>query len=207
MTTQYSTQAEVLFGRTLAGRFEKNIVLVGPPISVLSGQHELVAQGILAGFCSISLEGGSTIGFSHTIAEQLVNVVQALRRSNSTSLKIQHALGVLANFVKAQKGSKEGAYFPQYAGIADSGQLELDLPELLECVADAAHESQTGILLSIIRMDALVPVELSAVLMSLHRTIQKQLPLILIGSGAPKLIKQLGEAKGYAERLFTFCTV
>ena len=41
----------------------------------------------------------------------------------------------------------------------------------------------------------------------MHRTEQRQLPVVLVGAGLPQLRGQMGNAKSYAERLFDFLTV
>jgi hypothetical protein len=40
--------------------------------------------------------------------------------------------------------------------------------------------------------------------MALHKTVQRSLPITLVGAGLPQLPRLAGEAKSYAERLFKF---
>jgi hypothetical protein len=46
--------------------------------------------------------------------------------------------------------------------------------------------------------------ELADEIAGLHRTVQRQLPITLVGAGLPQLPRLAGEAKSYAERLFKF---
>jgi hypothetical protein len=46
--------------------------------------------------------------------------------------------------------------------------------------------------------------ELEALIAALHKTVQRQLPITLVGAGLPQLPRLVGEAKSYAERLFKF---
>jgi hypothetical protein len=46
--------------------------------------------------------------------------------------------------------------------------------------------------------------ELGALITAVHRTTQLQLPLVLVGAGLPQVPALAGNAKSYAERLFTF---
>jgi hypothetical protein len=46
--------------------------------------------------------------------------------------------------------------------------------------------------------------ELAALITALHRTAQRQLPVVLVGAGLPQLRGRMGRAKSYAERLFDF---
>ena len=42
---------------------------------------------------------------------------------------------------------------------------------------------------------------------ALHKTVQRQLPITLVGAGLPQIPRLAGEAKSYAERLFQFPTI
>lgn len=46
--------------------------------------------------------------------------------------------------------------------------------------------------------------ELAALIVALHRTAQRRLPVTLVGAGLPQLRGRMGRAKSYAERLFDF---
>ena len=46
--------------------------------------------------------------------------------------------------------------------------------------------------------------ELAALIMAMHKVQQRQLPLVLLGTGLPILPGLAGESKSYAERLFSF---
>src|SRR5262249_14679443 len=47
-------------------------------------------------------------------------------------------------------------------------------------------------------------VELSALIVAVHRSTQLDLPLVLVGAGLPQLPGLAGEARSYSERLFEF---
>ena len=40
--------------------------------------------------------------------------------------------------------------------------------------------------------------------MAIHKTSQRQLPLVLVAAGLPQLVANMGRSKSYAERLFSF---
>ncbi len=46
--------------------------------------------------------------------------------------------------------------------------------------------------------------QLASLITALHRTAQRELPVVLLGAGLPQLPGQIGRAKSYAERLFSF---
>jgi hypothetical protein len=92
-------------------------------------------------------------------------------------------------------------------GLADSGQLDEDLTDLLVALGEAAREHDGGVVFLIDEVQFLTLVELEALIAALHKTVQRQLPITLVGAGLPQLPRLAGEAKSYAERLFKFPTI
>jgi hypothetical protein len=90
------------------------------------------------------------------------------------------------------------------AGLADSGDLETDLPDLIEVVGEAARAAKKPIALFMDELQYLNEDEFSALIMSIHRTTQRQLPLVLVGAGLPQIRGLAGNSKSYAERLFKY---
>ena len=90
---------------------------------------------------------------------------------------------------------------------ADSGNLEVDLPELLVATALAARAADTSVAILIDEVRYLTEDELRALIVALHRLVQRGLPLILFGAGLSKLADLAGDAKSYVERLFDFPAV
>jgi len=89
-------------------------------------------------------------------------------------------------------------------GQADSGVLEIDLADLFISVGEAAREHNTGVLLLLDEVQFLSRVQLESLVMALHKTVQRALPITLVGAGLPQIAELAGEAKSYSERLFTF---
>src|SRR3989442_14066482 len=87
---------------------------------------------------------------------------------------------------------------------ADSGDLEIDLRNLLVAVAEAAEERKSAVAVLIDEIQYFNQKELGALIMAMHRIQQRQLPLVLLGAGLPILPALAGESKSYAERLFSF---
>lgn len=93
------------------------------------------------------------------------------------------------------------------AGVADSGQLDEDLTDLLIALGEAAQEHASGVVFLIDEVHFLTTPELEALIAALHKTVQRQLPITLVGAGLPQLPRLAGEAKSYAERLFKFPSI
>lgn len=89
-------------------------------------------------------------------------------------------------------------------GIVDTGNFSNDLLELLLAVGSAALEESTSLCLLIDEMQYLKKEELEALIGALHRCNQKNIPICIFGAGLPKIAKDAGDAKSYAERLFSF---
>jgi hypothetical protein len=92
-------------------------------------------------------------------------------------------------------------------GTADSGDLEVDLPNLFVAVGEAAQDRGTAVALLIDEIQYLSSNELSALIMAMHKMQQRQLPLVLMGAGLPILPALAGDSKSYAERLFAFLDI
>src|SRR5205807_1236698 len=85
-------------------------------------------------------------------------------------------------------------------GFADSGDIEVDLPQLLIAVGEAALDSDCSIAILVDEIQYLSQRELGALIMAMHKLQQRQLPVLLIGAGLPVLVGLAGESKSYAER-------
>ena len=92
-------------------------------------------------------------------------------------------------------------------GVADSGELQADLPELFMRIGEAAEAAGKAWTLLIDEVQYLRPVELAALIVALPKTSQKGLPVLFFGAGLPQLAALSGDAKSDAERLFQYPVV
>ena len=92
-------------------------------------------------------------------------------------------------------------------GLADSGSLVEDLSDLFVALGEAAREHETGVVFLFDEVQFLEVREFEALIAALHRTVQRSLPITMVGAGLPQIPRLAGEAKSYAERLFTFPTI
>jgi hypothetical protein len=92
-------------------------------------------------------------------------------------------------------------------GVADSGVLVDDLVDLLEAVGEAAREVDLCVLLVIDEMQALGEEQVAALVTAIHRTVQRSLPVVLVGGGLPQLPARLASTRSYAERLFELAEI
>lgn len=75
-----------------------------------------------------------------------------------------------------------GLDFDPEPGLADNGDLEHDLQALLEAAGVAAREAGTALAIFIDELQYVEEDQLAAMITPLHRTAQRQLPVVLVGS-------------------------
>lgn len=145
-----------------------------------------------------------------TLGEILVpKIHQALRKLSAienAKAKAHSALKSLKSFasaIKLEYGEASISVEPE-VGVADTGNIENDLPELFVRIGEAAKEAGKGWSLFIDEVQYLRRDELAALIVSLHTTNQRGLPVLFFGAGLPQVAALSGDAKSYAERLFLF---
>ncbi|MEK7374388.1 MAG: ATP-binding protein [Thermodesulfobacteriota bacterium] len=202
-------RTRVLLGRTRLKRPEKSFLLTGlrgVGKTVLLNEMERLAQG--NGYRTILIEAHEEKPLSILLASQLRRLLFELDRLAGMGDKVRRGLATLKGFIGAIKvkvGDVEfGLDIEPELGAADSGDIEVDLPNLFVAVGEAAEERQAPVVILVDEIQYLKKEELSALIMALHKMQQRQLPMVLIGAGLPVLPALAGESKSYAERLFNF---
>jgi hypothetical protein len=115
------------------------------------------------------------------------------------------ALAGLAKSLKVKYSDIEvGIDLEPILGLADNGDLEVDLATVLEQVGSAARQAGTAVVLFIDELQYLHEDQFGALIAALHRCAQQSLPVTVVGAGLPQLLALAGNAKSYAERLFDF---
>ncbi|HEY1179647.1 MAG TPA: ATP-binding protein, partial [Phytomonospora sp.] len=100
-----------------------------------------------------------------------------------------------------------GIDVPAGTGRADSGDIEIDLVELLTDAAEIAADVGTGLAVFIDEMQDLSTSDVSALCAACHELSQTGAPLIVVGAGLPHLPAVLSASKSYSERLFTYMRI
>jgi len=202
-------EARVLLGRVKERRPEKSILMTGlrgVGKTVLLNEIERIAQTM--GYRTVLVEAHESKHLAVLIAPHLRRLLFDLDRVAGGGDKVRRGIAVLKSFIGAVKVSvgdfEFGLDIEPERGAADSGDLEVDLPNLFTAVAEAAEERKTAVAILIDEIQYLKQPELSALIMAMHKMQQKQLPLVLVGAGLPILPGLAGESKSYAERLFSF---
>lgn len=202
-------QARILLGRARLKRPEKSMLLTGlrgVGKTVLLNEVEHLARS--TGYHTISIEASEGRALGPLIAQSLRPLLFELDRSAGKGDKVKRGLAVLRSFIGCLKVTVHeisfGLDIEPEKGAADSGDLEMDLPNLFVAVSEAAEERGSAVAIFIDEIQYFNQTELGALIMAMHKVQQRQLPLVLLGAGLPVLPGLAGEAKSYAERLFHF---
>ena len=181
---------------------------------LISGLRGVGKTVLLSTFEDMALERGWVSAFGEIrhdtdlrplMARMSKRVLLAMSRGERVKNRVSRALGVLKAFtIKAPDGFELSADVEALVGVADSGDLEEDLGDLLLELGRAAEEAGSGVVFLLDEIQFLDQASLEALIAALHRVAQRDLPLTLVGGGLPSIPRLAGEAKSYAERLFTF---
>ncbi|MDH5511513.1 MAG: ATP-binding protein [Nitrospinota bacterium] len=202
-------QSRILLGRIKNKKSEKSILLTGlrgVGKTVLLNEIKRMADG--DEYQTISIEAHEDKPLGPLIAPYLRTLLYDLDRIAGTGDKVRRGLAVLRSFLGGLKLSygdvSIGLDIEPASGSADSGDLEIDLPNLFTAIGEAADDRQSPVAIFIDEIQYFKKKELGALIMAMHRMQQLQLPVVLFGAGLPILPGLAGEAKSYAERLFNF---
>ena len=202
-------QARVVLERARIGRPGKSLILVG-----LRGVGKTVLldrirqDAEVAGIHTLQIEAGENRSLPALLAPRLRSALLQLSRLEAARNLAQQALRVLSGFVSALRVNYQDITVSldlgAEPGLADSGDLATDLPELFEAVGTAAQAGATGLAFFVDELQYVKAEELAILIMALHRMAQRQLPVIMLGAGLPQVRGNMGQARTYAERLFDF---
>jgi hypothetical protein len=204
---QLLEDATIDMDRVLDGRPTKGMMLLGlrgvGKTVLLNRLHGLAEK---KGFRTAKIEAPEGGALPQLLAPELRQVLYSLDLKAATGQKVWHAVSVLRNFVAAFKvkiGDIEVGVESAH-GKADTGNLVQDLPDLLLAVCDAANERGVALGIFLDEVQYLSPEELAALVVACHEIAQRNLPLFFVGAGLPQIAALAGNAKSYAERLFTY---
>jgi hypothetical protein len=206
-------QFKVVLERVARGRPERSLVLTGlrgVGKTVLLNSFRSMAIQQLWGTGKIEARPEQSI--RRPVAAALHMAVRELAPRHRAPERIEHFLGVLKAFAardpRAPKGSAQlGIDVPAVRGRADSGDLEIDLTELLADAASVATDLGVGIALFVDEMQDVPAADVSALCAACHELSQTGGPLIVVGAGLPHLPSVLSASKSYSERLFSYVRI
>jgi len=158
------------------------------------------------GFLTIDVEAHEGKTLPELLVPGIRKALFALSVVENAKEKARRGLRVLKGFLAGLKVSFAGIEIGVDAevGVADTGDLEADLPEMLVALGEAASAANRVVAIIIDELQYLSSDEFSALIMAMHKINQRGLPVALIGAGLPQILGLAGNSKSYAERLFTY---
>ncbi len=205
-------RAAVALDRIRAGKSARSFVLyglrgVGKTVLLIHIRLDAQARGI----ASVRMEASEERSLPALLVPALRSTLLRLSRGEALKDNLLRGMRALAGFAKALKVTYQDIEFsidvdPE-TGLADSGDLDTDLTDLLEALGRAARERATALVLFLDELQYVPEDQLAALIAALHNASQQQLPITMVAAGLPQLAGRTGHARSYAERLFEFVPV
>ena len=209
---------DVVLERVARGRPERSIVLTGlRGVGKTVLLNALRSAAVRAGWGTGKLEARPEQSLRRPLASAVHQAVRELGAAGGTG---DQALGVVRAFAQREPagGAKGGTArlrdrwnpgigVPAAVGRADSGDIEIDLVELLSHLGGMAADTGRGIAVFVDEMQDLEPDDVSALCAACHEISQARLPVIVVGAGLPHLPAVLSASKSYSERLFRYSRI
>src|SRR5918997_4041519 len=207
---------DVALERVERGRPERSLVLTG-----LRGVGKTVLLNALRSQAMDRLWGTGKVearpdtSLRRPLTSALHAAVRELSVRHRAPDRVAEVLAVLKAFglrANPRGGKLVERWTPAIDGIpavgrADSGDMEIDLLELLTDVAELATDVSAGVAVFIDEMQDLTPEDVSALCAACHELSQTGAPLMLVGAGLPHLPSVLSASKSYSERLFRYVRI
>ncbi|GAA3185168.1 ATP-binding protein [Blastococcus jejuensis] len=206
---------DVVLERIAHGRPERSLVLTGlRGVGKTVLLNQLRSAAISRGWGTGKIEARPEQSLRRPVSSALHMALRELGPRHKDPESIEEVLGVLKAFALRESADSKvrdrwqpGIDVPAATGRADSGDMEIDLVELLSDAAGVAADIGSGIALFIDEMQDVQPDDVSAICAACHELSQQGAPLIVVGAGLPHLPAVLSASKSYSERLFRYLRI
>ena len=201
---------DVTLERVAHGRPERSVVLTGlRGVGKTVLLNALRSAAVRADWGTGKLEARPDQPLRRPLSAALHMAIRALGHPQSDEV-----LGTVKAFAARDAGSgrmrdrwNPGIDVPATTGRADSGDMEIDLVELLTDVGGLAADVGRGVAIFVDEMQDLRPEDVSALCAACHELSQNRLPVVVVGAGLPHLPAVLSASKSYSERLFRYSRI
>ncbi|CAA9281036.1 MAG: RecA-superfamily ATPases implicated in signal transduction [uncultured Blastococcus sp.] len=212
---------DVVLERIAHGRPERSLVLTGlRGVGKTVLLNQLRSAAISRGWGTGKIEARPEQSLRRPVSSALHMALRELGPRHGDQESVTEVLGVVKAFAqrvspattsgapaKLRDRWQPGIDVPAASGRADSGDMEIDLVELLSDAAGVAADIGSGIALFIDEMQDVQPDDVSAICAACHELSQQGAPLIVVGAGLPHLPAVLSASKSYSERLFRYLRI
>ena len=201
---------DLLLARLLDGYAEQSMIITGlrgVGKTVLLNEFRIRAESADWAVVEVEVSKHDDSTFRKIMARESRRALFAIAPREKWKDKAKRAASALMSFsvtVSADASIAAGLNADAIEGLADSGMLDADLPDLFVALGEAAKEHGTGVVFLLDEIQFLTVTQMESLIAALHRTVQRALPITLVAAGLPQIPELAGEAKSYAERLFKF---
>ncbi len=205
---------DVTLERVARARPERSVMLTGlRGVGKTVLLNALRSAAVRAGWGTGKLEVRPEQPLRRPLSAALHMAVREL--SHPRSDDVAQVLGVVKSFAQREAGVaarlrdrwSPGIDVPAVPGRADSGDIEIDLVELLTDVGGLAADRGAGVALFFDELQDLGAPDVSALCAAVHEIAQSRLPVVVVGAGLPHVPAVLSASKSYSERLFRYSRV
>lgn len=145
--------------------------------------------------------------FQYQIALHIYKLINRLSLLKNIESHIKKAISILKAFTIKYGCDDISIEVNSANGISDTGNLANDMTELFLALGVIAQKQKKGVVLFIDEVQYIKDDEFEALMEAIHRTNQKNYPIVIFSAGLPKIAKIAGDVKSYAERLFDFIEI
>ena len=145
--------------------------------------------------------------FQYQMALYIYKLINRLSLLKNIESHIKKALSILKAFTIKYGCDDISIEVNPANGISDTGNLANDMTELFLALGVIAQKQNKGVVLFIDEIQYIKDDEFEALMEAIHRTNQKNYPIVIFSAGLPKIAKIAGDVKSYAERLFDFIEI
>ena len=145
--------------------------------------------------------------FHSQMALHIYKLINRLSLLKNIENHIKKALSILKAFTIKYGCDDISIEVNPANGISDTGNLANDMTELFLALGVIAQKQNKGVVLFIDEIQYIKDSEFEALMEAIHRTNQKNYPIVIFSAGLPKIAKIAGDVKSYAERLFNFIEI
>jgi len=195
-------QFRVLVGRLKLGMSEQSMIIrglrgVGKTVLLNAFENQAESEGFLTYYHELTPD-------TSLVADIARDAQAALSRLKLTARATRAAREALAHMGTIKLVGPEGIELAVDLRSADEGTIARDLSELFLQLGASAAAKGTGVVFLLDEVQFAREIEYRAVITALHRATQKNVPVTLAAAGLPQIPRLTGEARSYAERLFSF---
>lgn len=195
-------QFRVLVGRLKRGETEQSMIIrglrgVGKTVLLNAFEDHAESEGFLTYYHELTPD----TGLISQIARDVQSALARLKLTTRAATRVRRALEHLATI---RITGPEGIELAIDLRKADEGTIAGDLAELLLAVGSAAQDKGSGVIFLLDEVQFAKEVEYRALISGLHRATQRNMPISTTAAGLPQIPRLTGQARSYAERLFTF---